>query len=872
MKTSGKPKSAMTGTADSGITGAAVASSIAIDGSFPIVGIGASAGGLEALERFFKHVAADTGMAFIIVQHLDPGKTTSMPELIQRVTPMAVHHARSRMRVQRNAVYVTPPNKDLSILHGALHLFEPVVPRGLRVPIDFFFRSLALDRRENAIGVILSGTGTDGALGLRAIRENAGLILVQNPADASFKGMPQQAIDAGLADIVATADELPAKIMAFRRQMQAPYETEAMREIRAPGALEKIFILLRERTGADFSAYKPSSLARRIDRRMGLHQIDKLHDYVRFLRENRQELDLLFRELLIGVTSFFRDAAVWERLKSDVFPALMAAHPEGMRLRAWVPACSTGEEAYSLAISFLEAIASHSSGSRYSLQIFATDLDPDAITQARRGFYPRNIASEVSPQCLARFFTAEEKGFAVSKALREMVTFAVHNVVSDPPFTKLDLVCCRNLLIYLNAETQAGMLALFHYALNPNGLLVLGHAETTGTASELFTSFAAREKIERRKETAKPAAVVSLAAMRQQPVIAPWRQHRATTRSDTAREADDGLTLRQLVGRILLLRYAPAAVLVNAEGDILYVSGSTGRYLEPAAGKADWNIFAMARDGLRYPLADAMRAVAKQAEAVTLKNLQISHNGQTHWLNLTLEAVNHKGQAGNTILIVFSEVSEPAQAPRRRSARTAGESSSSLATELRQARDEIQVLRDEIRGSRDELQSTQQELQCNIAELQSANEELVSSHEEMESLNEELLTVNTELRAKLEDLTAVQDDMKNMLNSTELACIFLDNNLRIRSFTPFAAHVFKLREIDIGRPLSDIATALDYPRLREDMQYVLETQQQVGKQAQSDDGRWFKLRIMPYRTANDVVDGAVITLTDITEARQLPLE
>jgi chemotaxis protein methyltransferase CheR/two-component system CheB/CheR fusion protein len=625
----------------------------------------------------------------------------------------------------------------------------------------------------------------------------------------------------------------------------------------AQGALQEIFILLRERTGADFSEYKQRSLSRRIDRRMKLQQIEGMLDYVRFLRENEQELDLLFRELLIGVTNFFRDPAVWGRLKAEVLPTLMAAHSDRERLRAWVPACSTGEEAYSLAMTFVEVMDSLPAGSRYSLQIFATDLDPDAILRARKCFYPPNIAAEVSPQRLARFFVEEEKGFRVSKAIREMVIFAPQNVLMDPPFSKLDFVCCRNLLIYLGADAQERMLSMFHCALNPDGLLVLGQSESADLGRELFSALSGQHKIYQRKDTARPTAFIGIPGTRFRIPRHPDPEHDIWLRRDAPQNPAEGLTHRQLVTRILLRRYAPAAVLVNAEGDILYVSGNTGQYLEPAAGQADWNIYAMACDGLRYPLADAMKIVTMKTGAVTLKGLQLSRNGKTHWVDLTLESVVYPGRLNKCVLIVFLE----AAAPPPEAGWEVGRSPTSrtmLATELRLARDELEALHDE-------LQSTREELQSNI-------EELVTSREELESLNEELQTVNAELRVEVEDMTAVQDDMKNMLDSTGLACIFLDSQLRVRSFTPFATHIFKLRTSDTGRPLLDIMSDLDYSRFPEEMQHVLDTLQCRERKAATRDRRWFNIRIMPYRTANDVIDGLVITLTDITGTRQPPFE
>ena len=483
-----------------------------LEAAFPIVGIGASAGGLEALELFLGKVPEGSGMAFVIVQHLDPTHKGIMAELLQRATAMQVIQVKDRTRVQPDCVYVIPPNKDMSILHGVLHLLAPVAPRGLRLPIDFFFRSLADDRQDQSIGVILSGMGSDGTLGLRAIKEKAGVVFVQEPASAKFDGMPRSAIDAGLADVVAPVEELPGKIIAYLQHVPLIARPGLAQEDKAQSGLEKVVILLRAQTGHDFSLYKKTTVYRRIERRMGIHQIDRIATYVRFLQENPQELELLFKELLIGVTSFFRDPAAWEQLKEEVIPALLAGRPPSQALRAWVPGCSTGEEAYSLAIVFKEALEQLKPARNISLQIFATDLDRDAIEKAREGVFPANIAADVSPERLSRFFVQVERGYQVGKSIREMVIFAPQNVIMDPPFTKLDILSCRNLLIYLTPELQKKLLPLFHYSLNPGGFLFLGSAETIGDFTDLFAPLEGKARLYRRLDSALRAEPVEFPA------------------------------------------------------------------------------------------------------------------------------------------------------------------------------------------------------------------------------------------------------------------------------------------------------------------------------------------------------------------------
>ena len=825
-----------------------------------VIGIGASAGGLEAIEQFLSHVPVFCGAAFVVIQHLDPTHKGMLPELLQRITPMKVSQASSGMQVEPNCVYVIPPNKDLSILQGKLQLVEPVAPRGLRLPIDSFFKSLAKEQPGQAIGLILSGMGSDGTLGLRAIKENGGFAGVQTPESAKFDAMPRSAMDAGLADFVATPEELWAQISNRINNGQptndaAPPPDEP---IKTQSALEEIIFLLRTHTGNDFLLYKKSTIYRRIERRMALHQIATIANYAGYLRENSQELDLLFKELLIGVTHFFRDATVWEILKSEAIPTLLAEYPMGKELRAWIPACSTGEEAYSLAILFKEVLEQSPLQQRFKLQIFATDLDQDAIEQARRGFYPSSIAADVTPERLARFFVAEDNGYRISKQIREMVVFATQNIIMDPPFTKLDLLSCRNLLIYFDPDLQKKLIPLFQYALVKNGILLLGNAETINHFTTLFATIDSQSRLYRRLEQTSsstnidfPTKYFSVSSMTQPESL--------TTKSP--------VNLQDLVDQVLLQHYAPAAVVVNKDGDILYINGRTGKYLEPAAGKANWNIHAMARDGLRHELASALNKAQHQAEAVVLSGLTIGTNGGAQTINLTVQSISEPEPLRDMLIVVFTDVKTPVT--RRRSRKPGDTEQQVLLTELQQTREELQVMREEKQTSQEELKSANEELQSTNEELQSTNEELTTSKEEMQSLNEELQTVNAELQVKVTDLSSVNNDMNNLLNSMEIATVFLDNSLNIRRFTSHAIRLFKLIGSDVGRPLSDIVSHLDYPQLHQDAQDVLRTLVFVEKQIKTHDEHWYKVRIMPYRTQENVIDGIVITLIDITETKQL---
>lgn len=595
------------------------AATAAAKNKLTIVGIGASAGGLEALEEFLTHVPESPDVAFVVIQHLDPNRKSMMPELLQRVTSMKVKQAGNRMKVKPNCVYVIPPNKNLSLLHGLLFLLEPAAPRGFRLPIDFFFRSLAADQHERAAGIILSGMGSDGTLGLRAIKENAGLAMAQSPELAKFDSMPRSAIDAKLVDIVASAKELAERLLAYLNHSHLAIRpaVEPKLQTEAHSALEQIIILLRDRTGNDFSLYKTNTINRRIERRMGLHQIEKINFYVRYLRENPQELDLLFKELLIGITNFFRDPPVWEQLRTEALPRLLAKHAAGRGIRAWVTACSTGEEAYTLAMTFKETLDDVKPEGRFSLQIFATDLDQDAIEKARLAFYPDNIKADVSPQRLARFFVKDGNGYRINKEIREMVIFAPQNIIMDPPFTKLDILTCRNLLTYFGPALQSRLMPQFHYSLNSQGILMLGTSETVGSFTSLFNPIEIKSKLYNRIDTPLSLMGVDF-PIKSLPVISESDTRSDVTLTDTAL-ADKTLTdrtqsmttpspnLQTLADQILLQSYAPVAVMANAEGDILYISGRTGKYLEPAADKANWNLYAMARESLGQALGMTMK-------------------------------------------------------------------------------------------------------------------------------------------------------------------------------------------------------------------------------------------------------------------------
>ena len=829
-----------------------------------IVGIGASAGGLEALTEFFGAAAEQSGMAFVVIQHLDPTQKGMLPELLRRSTKMKVMQVTDRLKVKANCVYVIPPNRDLSILGGRLHLLRPVERRGLRLPIDFFLRSLAEDQPGLSAGIILSGMGSDGTLGIKAIKEHSGLVLAQDPATAKFAAMPESAIATGLVDFVAPAGKLPGNLISFSRKLYRSGKVELPLEEAVVSALDKVVILLRAGTGHDFSLYRRSTLYRRVERRMGVHRIHKISGYIRFLQDNPQEGEILFRELLIGVTSFFRDNSAWSHLGKTVLPALVHSRPAGTVLRAWIAGCSTGEEAYSLAILFKKQAERSGAPKNQSLQIYATDLDREAIDRARQGLYPENIAADVPPVDLARFFVKEENGYRVNKEIRSMVVFAPHNLIMDPPFTKLDIFCCRNLLIYLTPELQKKLIPLFHYILNPGGVLFLGSSESVGRFTNLFTPVVAKDRIFRRNESALgderlvfPEVFSSAAGRKSKPAAEP---------------AKPGATLQELADQLIQKQYAPPAVLVNEQGDVVYISGRIGNYLEPAAGKANWNIIAMAREELRYDLANALQKVTRTKGSVTIAGIKIGSGRDSRSMSVSVMAVTEPKELLGTVLVVFNETVPVAEAPALPKASRGSRQSSrqiDLERELKHARSEARASREEMQTSEEELKSSNEELQSTNEELQSTNEELTTSKEEMQSLNEELQTVNTELQSKLDELSSSNNDMKNLLNSTDIATIFLDNDLLVRRFTLQAKTIFRLIPGDVGRPITDMASSLIYPELESDARIVLHTLAPSEKPIRTADGRWFSARIMPYRTLDNRIDGVVITFSNITASKEL---
>ncbi|MGZ5558914.1 MAG: chemotaxis protein CheB, partial [Methylobacter sp.] len=822
---------------------------------FPIVGMGASAGGLEAFEQFFRHLPADSGMAFVLISHLDPSHASILTEILQRTTTMPVVEAQDQLQTAPNCVYVIPPNRDMSIFHGSLQLSMPAMPHGQRMPIDSFLRSLAEDQSEKAIGIIFSGTGTDGTLGLRAILGAGGITMAQEPTTAKFDGMPTSAIQAGYVTHVLPVEKMPEALLSDARTLllQTP----------APpllSGINRILMQIRTSTGHDFSLYKKSTITRRIQRRMSQNGIENTEIYARYLKEHPSETSALFKELLINVTNFFRDPEAFVALKQDILPTLLADKPETYVFRVWVAGCATGEEAYSIAMVLRELM--DEKHYNFKVQIYSTDLAPDTITVARAGLYPPNIALDVTPERLRRFFITEDGGYRMKKEIREMIVFAVQNIVKDPPFTKLDLLSCRNLMIYLEPELQNRLIPAFHYALKPDGVLFLSPSESIGNHTELFTPLNRKWKLYR--ATPIPTSTRALLTSNLNWTTEPT--HKAPEEIiKTTKESN----LADLTRRMLLQCYAPASVMTDLRGHILYVYGETGKYLRPAPGQATLNIIDMAREGLKPELRSAIQN-ANQDTPTLNRELSFKNNGDFQPALLSVRLLTDPNNQQKLLLISFQDITQPKPGGKPAHIKRSAKQNElrlieELERELTYTKENLQATIEEQYASNEELKCTNEEMQSTNEELQSSNEELETSKEELQSINEELVTVNSELQAKIAQLADMQNDMKNLLDNIHIGIIFLDQHLIIRRFTHDATLIYRLATSDMGRALSDIKSELESEDLLDAVRLVLDNLIPIEREVKTLNGNWYLARIQPYRTLDNMIDGVVLTFTNITE-------
>ena len=821
----------------------------------PVVGIGASAGGIHAFEALVPAIRKDSGLAFVIVQHLDPDHESMLASLLRRLSAIPVTLIRNQTPIEADNLYVIPPNTALTIAADRLYLSPPTEGRGQRMPIDGFFLSLAEARDERAAGIILSGTGSDGTLGLRAIKEHGGLTIAQ--AGAEYDGMMRSAVRSGMVDFVLPLEQIPGKLAGYFHHLDGRLQQTESED--ATDHIKKICGLLRTRTGHDFSGYKDKTVGRRVQRRMQVLQLDTLPAFIERLRREPAEVDILLQDMLIGVTNFFRDPPAFAALEDKVIPQLFEGKGPDDTVRVWVPGCSTGEEAYSMAILLREHLPKGASAPK--LQVFASDIDEHALQVARSGRYPATIARDIPTERLERYFVREDGTYRITSDLREFCLFSAHNLLRDAPFSKLDLLSCRNLLIYLTPELQNRLIPLFHYTLNEGGYLFLGGSENLTRHTRLFATIDKPHRIFRRRTQIERR-------LPEFPLTAPEdlrRKGLAAQRTEAEQEP-----LQILAERQLLDRYSPSYVIINAEGDVLHGSARTGKYLELAPGVPKTDIFSMARHGLRPDLRAGVHKAAGSGQVVIQKNVLVGTNGGRQLIDLAIHPLRTLGAHDALYMVVFQDIGgiteiEESELPADRDD-LEHTNLRQLEFELRATRERLQTTTEELESANEELKSGNEELSSMNEELQSANEELETSKEELQSINEELQTVNAELNTRVEELSRANSDIANLLESTQIATVFLDRHLHVKSFTPAAKDVFRLVESDTGRPITHVRARFQADTVQDDAERVLRTLATIERQIDStDSGARYVMRMMPYRTVDNVIAGVVITFIDVTK-------
>jgi two-component system, chemotaxis family, CheB/CheR fusion protein len=849
--------------------------------SFSIVGIGASAGGFEAFTKLLSHLPADTGMAFVLVQHLDPTHESKLTELLQRSTAMRISEVTETTYVEPNRIYVMPPNANLTLVDHQLHLAPRRNQRTPQMPIDTFFKSLASQQQTRAIGIVLSGMGSDGSLGLEAIKAEGGITIAQDEKSAKCDGMPGNAIARGCVDFVLSPEAIAGELDRIARH---PYPGPATSNRRPAGKsipgpvgdvealvpkaseeLSAIFELLQARTGVDFSLYKHSTLQRRIIRRMLLRKYQNLGAYVRDLQENIAELDALFNDLLINVTGFFRDGQMFQMLKRKVLPKLLKNRAAEAALRLWVCGCSTGEEAYSFAIclvEFLEGARKH-----LPVQIFATDISEAALAKARAGVYPENILTDVPSERLRRFFVKIDGQYQVVKSIRDLCIFSRQNVVVDPPFSNLDLISCRNVLIYLGPSLQRRVLPIFHYALRPSGVLVLGGSEGIGASTELFALIDRRQKFYAKKVVAHRSNL-TLRKPSEPIKTVPPEPRPGRAEIDSARELDE------VIDELILNRYSPSAVIINEQMEVLQFRGRTGAYLEHGSGAASLNLLKMAREGLGVELRTAIYKALKQNEQLRHECVWAGSDGLSRDVVLEVLPFRLEQSGERLLLVVFEPVARSAEASTHAAARKPGEQRTletreiaKLRQHLESTKESLQAVIEEQETTNEELKSANEEVLSSNEELQSTNEEMQTAREELQSTNEELTTLNEELQNRNNELNLANNDLTNLLTGLNVAVIILGDDLKIRRFTPMAEKLFNLVASDVGRRLGKVSRTTLAPDLEELARGVMDKLSVFEREVQGRDGIWYCLRIRPYRTRENKIEGVLIHLAEIGETR-----
>ncbi len=831
-----------------------------------VVGLGASAGGLEALQRLFKPLAADCGVSFVVIQHLSPNYKSAMDQLLSRVTALPVIQIENNLKIEPGRIYLNPPEKFVSMAKGKFRLISSQSPGRRRfLPIDHFFNSLATEKQEKAVCIILSGSASDGTQGLKAVKAAGGLTFVQSPDDAAHASMPDSAIATQMVDFILPAAEITPKLLAvLKHPCIRGIDVTPTDEKDLAFYLDQIFSIIQSKTGHDFSSYKTTTLTRRIARRMAVHQLNAFSDYVMVMAKDPSEPGRLVKDTLIGVTRFFRDGDAFETLQEKVLTPLVQSRKPGETIRVWVAGCSSGEEAYSIAILLAEVM--ERLGIPLTVQAFASDVETHAVHTARLGIYPENISADVSRQRLSRFFSHGGTNYHIKKSIRDNLVFSIHNLIKDPPFSKIDLISCRNLLIYLKPELQKKILKMFHYALNPGGHLFLGTSEAIGECADCFSALSLKHKIFKQRNVV-PAYRYTMNPL-------PEPAGHAISHTAAPEKGMPSLTdICTLTERIILDEYAPAGVLVDRGYEILHFFGQTDPYLEVPKGKASFNLLKMAREGLAFKLTRALSRAFNTAQTQRIEGVAVETDQAFFSATITVRPLPEKPAGRELLIVLFEETKRGRQkAAPQAAVGEAGETLPDLKRledELNTTKEYLQTTIEALETSNEAYKAANEELQSVNEELQSANEELETSREELQSTNEELVIVNAEYQQKIDELTKSSNDINNLLESTEIACLFLDLNLCVRGFTPAVTRIINLRQTDIGRPIGDITTLMEAMDIHAQAKAVLERLDRKRLEVKDKSGRWYEMRIMPYRTIDNVVDGVTLAFIDITEMRQL---
>ncbi|WP_019340429.1 CheR family methyltransferase [Stutzerimonas stutzeri] len=860
--------------------------------TFPVVGIGASAGGIQALLTLFEHMPNDCGMAFVVIMHLSPKHESNVDKIIQNVTQMPVLQVTQPVAIERNHIYVIPPALDLSMNDGYLRLQQPERERGPQVAIDLFFRALADVHHSHAVGIVLSGTGADGSVGLSRIKEQGGVTLAQAPEDAEYDSMPASAIETGMVDIVLPVAEMPQRLVELSQNLQVlltrkdplpplgeieqndkpdgQVEHEQAHTQSKPNelALREILAALRARTGHDFRHYKQATVLRRIERRMQVNALRDMPSYARHLQSHPEETPALLADLLIGVTNFFRDREAFEALERDVLPALFEQKLEAdnSALRVWSAACSTGEEAYSLGMLLADQAERSSARGRIQMQLFATDIDERALETARAGIYPEAIITDVPPTRLRQYFIKEQNHFRMQKELRERILFARHDILRDPPFSRLDMISCRNLMIYLDRDIQIEVLRMFHFALNPGGYLFLGNSETADACSQYFTPVDKKNHIYRAKDVGSALRRAptgsfqgfALSTPPRPPLNEPYRRNKKFSFADVHQRA--------------LEQYAPPSVIVNHDGEIVHMSDMAGSFLRYVGGEPSLNLTTLIHPQLRLELRTALYQATHTGKSVEAQRVRLERDGRNFYVNMVVRPFRDNEAGSEYMLVLFDELEacvENRTLEHPDTPETKDSVLTQLEAELQQTKEQLQVTMEQSETSTEELRASNEELQVINEQLRSATEELETSKEELQSINEELTTVNCELKTKVDETSKINDDLQNLISSTDIATVFVDRKMRIKWFTPRARDVFNVIDNDAGRSLLDITHRLNYPKLHQDAAEAFGELHLVEREISNRDGdRWYLARFLPYRTLDDRIQGAVLTFIDITDRRR----